>query len=183
MGRYTTGNLTYHDDDIESEDGEGGCCRRCVCRVCPEEKRPRIKQCVRTGLLLSSVVVGVFLGLWLRTVPAFTDPVSRERHLMYLTFPAELVVRWTTMLALPLITTSLISSVPELDRHTSGKLGGTMFAYYMYTTIMAVAEGVMFVVLIKPGGRYEDQPSNSTPKTNDDVTTEQQVDAFLDMMR
>ncbi|KAL1230970.1 putative sodium-dependent excitatory amino acid transporter glt-4 [Trichinella spiralis] len=72
-------------------------------------------------LLLFTViacVLGLVLGICLRgRSPAFTP-----RELMYLRFPGELFLRMLQMLILPLIVSSIISSIAQLNSKTAGEL-------------------------------------------------------------
>ncbi|KRY40658.1 putative sodium-dependent excitatory amino acid transporter glt-4 [Trichinella spiralis] len=101
-------------------------------------------------LLLFTViacVLGLVLGICLRgRSPAFTP-----RELMYLRFPGELFLRMLQMLILPLIVSSIISSIAQLNSKTAGELGLYTVLYYFTTTLLAVVEGIILVMTIRPG--------------------------------
>ncbi|WKY15652.1 hypothetical protein Q1695_000831 [Nippostrongylus brasiliensis] len=80
------------------------------------------------------VVAGILLGITLR------DPETKwsKRHLSYLRFPGDVFVQMLKMLILPLIMSSIITSLASVDSHTAGKLGMISLIYYFITTMMAV---------------------------------------------
>lgn len=57
---------------------------------------------------------------------------------MYISFPGELLMHMLKMMILPLIMSSLISGLAQLDARQSGKLGSLAVTYYMFTTAVAV---------------------------------------------
>ncbi|CAJ0610500.1 unnamed protein product [Cylicocyclus nassatus] len=93
------------------------------------------------------VVAGIILGISLR------DPDAKwsKRHLSYLRFPGDVFVQMLKMLILPLIMSSIITSLASVDSNTAGKLGMISLVYYFLTTMMAVILGIVLVVLIQPG--------------------------------
>ena len=60
-------------------------------------------------------------------------------------------MRMLKMLILPLIVSSLIVGLADLDQSASGKLGRRAVVYYMATTGLAVILGILLVVAINPG--------------------------------
>lgn len=132
-------------------------------------------------LLFLAVAGGVCAGWFLRDVPPFDQPHVNTRDMMYLYFPAELLLRMMSLLSLPLIVTSLISGVGGLSSRSSGKIGAYTLAYYLCTTVLAVSEGFAFIFIIKPG-------ANVTLAEKDQETVPSAVDfsrldALLDMFR
>ena len=85
-------------------------------------------------------------------------------------------MRMLKMLILPLIVSSLIIGLADLDQKASGKLGRRAIIYYMVTTILAVFLGIILVALIKPGNGV----ASSSGKSNKDVRA---LDSFLDLIR
>ena len=64
----------------------------------------------------------------------------------------ELWIRMLRMLVVPLIVASIIQGVGSLgDIRHLGKLGGVTVTYYLLTSGMAIALGMILVSLIKPG--------------------------------
>ena len=60
---------------------------------------------------------------------------------MYLDFPGDLLMRMLKMMILPLIVSSLIAGLANLDISSSGRMGGRAVLYYMSTTFFAVVLG------------------------------------------
>lgn len=86
-------------------------------------------------------------------------------------------MRMLKMLILPLIVSSLIVGLADLDQTASGKLGRRAVLYYMGTTLCAVVLGIVLVVSINPG-------QNTAP--NDAKESDKQVralDSLLDLIR
>lgn len=63
---------------------------------------------------------------------------------MFLGFPGELLMRMLKMMILPLIISSLIAGLANLDIGSSGRMGGRAVLYYMATTFLAVVLGKLF---------------------------------------
>ena len=57
------------------------------------------------------------------------------------------------MMIIPLIVSNLVASLASLDSAMSGKLGYRAVVYYLATTILAVALGIVLVLIINPVGR------------------------------
>lgn len=64
---------------------------------------------------------------------------------MYVNFIGDIFLRILKSLILPLIVTSLISSVGSLDISLSKRIGTRAVVYYMMTTVMAVILGIILV--------------------------------------
>lgn len=114
-------------------------------------KKSKVKAILRENLLailtVLGVLAGVALGLGLRSRE---DPYT-NREVMYVKYVGDLFLRMLKALILPLIVSSLIAAVGSLDISLSGKIGGKAIAYYMITTVLAVALGIVLVSTIKPG--------------------------------
>ena len=78
---------------------------------------------------------------------------------------------------IPMIVTSLISSMAAMPGNAAGRMGGVAVAYYLSTTIVAVIIGAVLVTTIRPGERedlddYDDEKRLIEP-----------VDSLLDLIR
>uniref|UniRef100_A0A914EJE7 Amino acid transporter n=1 Tax=Acrobeloides nanus TaxID=290746 RepID=A0A914EJE7_9BILA len=83
------------------------------------------------------------------------------------------------MMILPLIISSLISGLAQLDAKQSGRMGSLAILYYISTTVLAVITGIILVLLIHPGDpSIKDDLGTGTEGKN--VST---VDTFLDLLR
>uniref|UniRef100_A0A158R3T2 Amino acid transporter n=1 Tax=Syphacia muris TaxID=451379 RepID=A0A158R3T2_9BILA len=102
-------------------------------------------------ILLLSTVCGVLLGILCGLI--LRDPEHRwtKRQLNYVRFPGDLFVRMLKMLILPLIMTTIITSVASVDPGTASRIGFVSLIYYFVTTMMAVTIGIALVVTVKPG--------------------------------
>lgn len=86
--------------------------------------------------LVLAVLYGVFFG----------------EHAKYVTWMGELFMRALKMIIVPLILTSIVSGVANMGGGNNlGKLGMKTFGYYMMTSVFAIATGLFFVNIFKPG--------------------------------
>ncbi|KAH7714715.1 glutamate transporter protein [Aphelenchoides avenae] len=122
---------------------------------------------------IGSVVLGAVLGFILRSQKL--SPQS----IMLLSFPGEILMHMLKMMILPLIISSLISGLAQLDAKQSGRMGSLAIAYYVSTTVLAVITGIVLVLLIHPGDPTikEDLGTGTEGKR---VST---IDTFLDLIR
>ncbi|XP_041848613.1 excitatory amino acid transporter 1-like [Melanotaenia boesemani] len=124
-------------------------------------------------LTMAAVAIGVGLGFGLRHIN------MSVREIKYLTFPGELLMRILQMLVLPLIISSLITGMANVDRKAYGRIGLRAFSYYMLTTIMAAFTGITLAILIQPGKSSR----HSSESSGGEAEAVQSVDAFLDLIR
>lgn len=135
-------------------------------------------------LLLISTIVGVVLGVVFGLLIRRLKPSVEAQ--MLITFPGELFMRALKMLILPLITSSLISGLAELDAKSSGQMGLYALTYYLCTTVLAAALGIILVVIIKPGGFAQIHKGKFEVKTSTPLISKQRVstvDSILDIFR
>ena len=83
------------------------------------------------------------------------------------------------MLILPLIVSSIISSLAQLDAQSSGKMGVRALIYYFGTTLIAAIIGIILVLTIRPGSRGGKVIFKADSKTAEGRT----VDTILDLFR
>ncbi|KAK1165068.1 excitatory amino acid transporter 5-like [Acipenser oxyrinchus oxyrinchus] len=136
----------------------------------------RVKDvCKRNGLLILSVlsvIIGCLLGFFLRTRRL------SEQEVKYFQFPGELLMRMLKMLILPLVVSSLMSGLAALDAKASSRLGIITISYYLWTTFVAVVEGIILVSIIHPGGAAQKE---STADSGRPIMSS--ADALLDLIR
>ncbi|XP_002154975.2 excitatory amino acid transporter 1 [Hydra vulgaris] len=130
--------------------------------------------------LMIFIIVGVLLGFLVgltcnKSIQNLEEP-KKSTLLTFLGFPGEILMRMLKMLILPLIVSSLIVGLADLDQKASGKIGRRAIIYYMVTTLIAVFLGITLVALIKPGIGV----ASSSAKSNKDVRA---LDSFLDLIR
>lgn len=102
----------------------------------------------QNGLLtlsVLSVVTGCLIGFLLRILEL------SDLEKQYFSFPGELLMRMLKMLILPLITSSLMSGLATMDSKVCGRMGLITITYYLWTTFLAVAVGIILVICIHPG--------------------------------
>jgi hypothetical protein len=95
---------------------------------------------------------------------------------MLLSFPGEILIRILKLLVLPLIISSVLLAVAELDAKQSGKLGRRTLIYYLLTTILAAILGIVLVVSIKPG-------EANVKHTKPNEGNIEPLDSILDLVR
>ena len=137
-------------------------------------------QFIKEHLILFLILVGVLCGFLLgallhSTVQSSTDPPPKE-FAMLLSFPGEILIRILKLLVLPLIISSVLLAVAELDAKQSGKLGKRTLLYYLTTTILAAILGIVLVVSIKPG-------EANVKHTKPDEGNIEPLDSILDLIR
>jgi len=83
------------------------------------------------------------------------------------------------MLILPLIVSSIISSLAQLDAQSSGKMGARALIYYLGTTLIAAIVGIVLVLTIRPGSRGDKGAIKPGSKSAEGRT----IDTVLDLFR
>jgi Na+/H+-dicarboxylate symporter len=83
------------------------------------------------------------------------------------------------MLILPLIVSSIISSLAQLDAQSTGKMGARALVYYLATTLIAAIVGIILVLSIRPGSRGKQVQFNPNSKSTEGRT----IDTVLDLFR
>lgn len=146
-----------------------------------EKKRKpdsRLRMILKENLLvvfmIISVIVGIVLGITLRSV---WSP-NEKRKLHYLKFPGDLLMNMLKMMIIPLIVSSLVSSLAFLDAKASGRMGLRAVVYYLTTTLCAVIIGIILVVTIRPGEKGDRKIDKSGSSKDTDA-----LDAFFDLIR
>uniref|UniRef100_A0AC35TYS2 Amino acid transporter n=1 Tax=Rhabditophanes sp. KR3021 TaxID=114890 RepID=A0AC35TYS2_9BILA len=132
-----------------------------------------LKKNLLLTLTIGSVLVGAFLGGILRQTKP--DPQT----IVLIAFPGEILMHMLKMMILPLIISSLISGLAQLDAKQSGRMGSLAILYYISTTVVAVITGIILVLLIHPG----DPTIKNDLGTGAEQRTVSTVDTFLDLIR
>lgn len=128
---------------------------------------------------VAAVVGGVVVGAVLRST---TDNRWTPREVMYIQFPGELFLRMLKGLIIPLLVASVTAAIGSLDLTLSKKIGVRAILFYMATTLLAVVEGIILVLLIRPGSRVGEVARAQNPGAvmSRPVTT---ADTLLDLIR
>lgn len=174
-----SGSTTGHNSTVGEPTGFRGRLSNCWRRM------PKCHVKRESALLIvtvSAVIIGVALGLGIRARGADGDkPIMTRRQLVYLKFPGELFLRMLQMLILPLIVSSIISSLAQVNTQTAGRLGAFTMAYYTATTVLAVVEGIILVQIINPGRWSEGWKPTDIEQEPPCLSTA--VDTILDLIR
>ncbi|XP_078048276.1 excitatory amino acid transporter 2 [Augochlora pura] len=146
--------------------------------VTPLDRLQSVVDWVQENMLLVFTVIGVFLGLILGFLGRLANLSPPSVALV--SFPGELLMRALKMFILPLIISSLVSGMAQLDARSSGRMGFRALTYYTVTTILAAVIGILMVLMIHPG----DPSIKSTISVHKpDVTKVSTLDAILDIIR
>ena len=161
--------------------------KRLCSRKCCSSTGKRVLRWLKKNLLLVltviSVIVGVIIGLSVRTVDMPRDSNGYRVMVEVLGFPGEIFLRMLKMLILPLIVFSLIAGLGSLEAKVAGSLGWKTVLYYFSTTFLAIVVGLILVSLIKPGGGrdFTMECDNSTRHSmSNNLDT---LDSILDLIR
>ncbi|XP_022245179.1 excitatory amino acid transporter-like [Limulus polyphemus] len=132
---------------------------------------------IKTNLLLVLTILGVFLGVLLGFLARFGN--YGEEAIMLVSFPGDILMRMLKMLILPLIISSMISGLAQLDAKSSGRMGSRALVYYFATTMLAAVLGITLVSAIHPG----DPSIKEGVETDSEDKNVYTLDAFLDLIR
>ncbi|MEQ2229209.1 Neutral amino acid transporter B(0) [Ilyodon furcidens] len=147
----------------------------------PEPLSKRVKRIVRANLLViltvAGVIVGVFMGLGLRSVS-----LTKTQEI-YIGFPGEILIRLLKMIIIPLVVCSLVSGAASIDPKALGKLGGWAMLFFLVTTLIASSIGVVMAFIIKPGNVIMTKTTGNDGMTDEVPAHKEVVDSFLDLIR
>ncbi|KAL7077407.1 hypothetical protein ACQ4LE_003249 [Meloidogyne hapla] len=132
---------------------------------------------LRKNALVCATAGGVLLGALLGSLIRLGNPSSQT--IMLLSFPGELLMHMLKMMIIPLIFSSLISGLAQLDPKQSGRVGSLAVIYYFATTAIAVITGIVLVLALHPGNP-EHHKDLSNGREIKRVST---VDTLLDLIR
>ncbi|KAK2141861.1 hypothetical protein LSH36_1030g00018 [Paralvinella palmiformis] len=132
---------------------------------------------LKQNMLLVLTVAGVFLGVIIGFLGRLGNPSPDV--IMLVEFPGDILMRMLKMLILPVIMSSLISGLAQLDAKASGRMGTRALVYYFATTMFAAIVGIICVLAIHPGDPQIKGELGSG--VQDRVVNT--LDAFLDLLR
>lgn len=149
-----------------------------------EASTSKLKACCQSladwlkhNLLLVLTVAGVFVGAIIGFLGRLGNPSPDV--IMLVEFPGDILMRMLKMLILPVIMSSLISGLAQLDAKASGRMGTRALVYYFATTMFAAVVGIICVLAIHPGDPQIKGELGSGVQSKV-VNT---LDAFLDLLR
>ncbi|CAD5212045.1 unnamed protein product [Bursaphelenchus okinawaensis] len=132
---------------------------------------------LRKNILLVATIASVLLGAVLGFIVRTQQPSPFT--IMVISFPGEVLMHMLKMMILPLIISSLISGLSQLDAKQSGRMGSLAVFYYFATTLLAVITGIILVLSIHPG----DPTIKKDLGTGVEGKKVSTVDTFLDLIR
>ncbi|XP_017884343.1 excitatory amino acid transporter-like [Ceratina calcarata] len=147
-------------------------------QMTPLDRLQIVVDWIGVNLLLVFTIIAVLLGLILGFLGRLANPSPLVITLV--NFPGELLMRLLKMFILPLIISSLISGMAQLDPKGSGRIGLRALIYYTATTILAAVIGIVMVLMIHPGDPRI-KSTVSAPKA--EITKISTLDAILDIIR
>ncbi|GMR45427.1 hypothetical protein PMAYCL1PPCAC_15622, partial [Pristionchus mayeri] len=134
-----------------------------------------LKRSLLLILTISAVLVGIGLGLALRSMHLSHSTLQIMR------FPGEIFMQVLRMMVLPLIVTSVISSLGQMKTGPASMMGLMTLAYYVTTAVFATVVGIACVTTIQPGALLADSDGqNRTELATGEV---EPIDTFLDLVR
>lgn len=146
----------------------------------PAPLSQRVRRIVMANLLViltvAGVIIGVFIGLGVRQMDL------TRTQIIYVGFPGEILIRLLKMIIIPLVVCSLVSGAASIDPKALGKLGGWAMLFFLVTTLIASAIGVVMAFIISPGSNTGSKPlvsgfDGGLPQPKE------VVDSFLDLIR
>ncbi|CAJ0572516.1 unnamed protein product, partial [Mesorhabditis spiculigera] len=126
------------------------------------------------SMTIMAVILGVGFGFGLR--PLNLDP----KILQLINFPGEIFMQVLKMMILPLIFSSLISALAQMDAKESGQMGLCTLLYYLATAVLATMLGIVLVLTIHPG---DPDGIPEIEAAHDNSTNVSPLDTFLDLVR
>lgn len=147
----------------------------------PQSYREFFKRNSLTILTILSVITSIATGVLIREFQPDFNGTFTPRVLATVKFVGDLFLQMLRCLILPLIVTSLICAIGNLNAKLNKFIGGYGVLYYMATTLLAIFLGIIMALSIRPGQRYvRDSPNDG------DTTTSARTNALenlLDLIR
>ncbi|KAJ8665338.1 hypothetical protein QAD02_007000 [Eretmocerus hayati] len=137
-----------------------------------------VENWIRQNLLLALTIGGVLSGCFFGFIGRQANFSSHTVSLI--SFPGEMLMRALKMFILPLIISSLIAGMAQLDAKSSSRIGVRALSYYMVTTVLAAIVGIIVVLVIHPG---DPKIKNIVVGPKGDETKVSTLDAILDIIR
>ncbi|CAK9298630.1 unnamed protein product [Gordionus sp. m RMFG-2023] len=142
----------------------------------------RLKDNLLLLLTFIGVVFGTGIGFLLRGLNLSADKIE------LIQFPGDVFMNLLKMLIVPLLISSVISGISQMESKSFDKIGIRTVAYFMCTTIIAVILGITLAVTIKPGKFYlKSDHLQSVSEQYEYVENQHErvgtTDAILDLIR
>ncbi|XP_020281179.1 excitatory amino acid transporter-like [Pseudomyrmex gracilis] len=173
------GGHTSHAEEIEKTTSEEKIEVEKPRKATVEDRLQMVIEWMKGNMLLALTVAGVLVGLGLGFLGRLAD--LSPQSIILVSFPGEILMRMLKMFILPLIISSLISGMAQLDVQRSGRIGLRALTYYSVTTILAAIVGIAMVLMIHPGNPQIKTTVAAVVKTEE--TKVSTLDAILDIIR
>ena len=171
-GKASSGEV-YPDDPVSNGLGP-------VTTTVPETLQQRVRRIVLANLLVILTVAGVLVGVIIGMAVRNTELTRTQ--VIYIGFPGELLIRLLKMIIIPLVVCSLVSGAASIDPKALGRLGGWAMLFFLVTTLISSAIGVVMAFIIQPGSNTGSKPR--VAELGDDVPAAKEIiDSFLDLIR
>lgn len=105
--------------------------------------------------VLFAMVLGILAGIVIGPTFGFFSPENTQLIGGWLAVPGTLFLKLVQMIMIPLIFASIIGGITALDKDQLKKLGLNIILYFIFTTTIAVAVGILIVYIINPGQYFE----------------------------
>lgn len=138
----------------------------------------KVKFQLKQNLILVFTLVGIIGGIIIGFVGRNFEPSAATITLIG--FPGEMLLRVLKMLILPLIISSLIVGLAQLDPKSSGKMGSRAIAFYVLSTLFATTTGTIFAIIMRPGRKALTGAALPPKIDREPIST---TDAMLDIIR
>ncbi|XP_072746518.1 excitatory amino acid transporter 2 [Anoplolepis gracilipes] len=174
-----SGHTSSTEEDIEKMTSEEEVEAKAQRKVMALDRLQMMMEWMKINLLLTLTIAGVLVGIALGFLGRLADLTPESITLV--SFPGEILMRMLKMFILPLIISSLISGMAQLDVQRSGRIGVRALTYYSITTILAAIVGIAMVLMIHPGDPQIKTTVAAVVKAEE--TKVSTVDAILDIIR
>ncbi|XP_067676540.1 excitatory amino acid transporter-like [Haliotis asinina] len=139
----------------------------------------KVRTCLRRHALLLATVLAVVLGFTIGLLCRRLKPPPDV--IVLISFPGEMFLRMLKMLILPLVVSSIITGLANVNSRSAGKIGLYTIIYYIGTTVLATIIGLILVLTIRPGDVANDNVM--AVRSSGDAPSASARDVFLDLLR
>ncbi|GHU34319.1 amino acid transporter [Betaproteobacteria bacterium] len=101
--------------------------------------------------LLMRILIGLVAGAVVGIVLGYGDPATSKAFVTNTSFFGDLFIRLLKMIIVPVILFSLIAGSASIAPSRLGRVGIKIIAFYMITSAISVAIGLIFAHLFSPG--------------------------------
>lgn len=135
---------------------------------------------MKKSSMLWQVLMAIALAMIVGSLTGTKAALFGVTYYQIFSFLGKLFLNALTLLVVPLIASSIIQGLSQMGKDQSfGRLGAKTFFFYIFTTLLAVLTGVVFVNLIKPGiGTMSIPQTASSAVTALESATNTHLDAF-----